>query len=392
MSSTCVDTPRQPDFLIVGTGLTGATIAHELSSAGFSVVVVERRGYVAGNVADYVHPSGVRVQRHGPHYFRTSSYRLWTFVHRFGSFYPYEARVLSRVDGRYENWPLTASCILRRTGCLPSTKLVAEGPDFESAVLSIMPREVFEPFVKEYTEKQWGVSACQLDGTLAARVQVRWDDDTRLTPRAKYQGLPVAGYSALVECMLQSVPVLLNFDYLKNRDFFRPQRMTVFTGPIDEYFGFSLGRLTYRGQARTTTYHPDDDYLQPVAQVNDPQHAAGRHIRTLEWKHLMQPAEAARVRGTVTTRETPFSPTDPDHYEYPFPNEANRSLYCRYRALASEIPQTLICGRLGEYRYYDMDQAIARGLTFAKRIIGTTRGVTADLQTPSANCRLHAWR
>ena len=388
-----LDPPARPDYLVVGTGLTGATIAQQLAAGGWSVVAVDRRAEIGGNVADYMHPSGIRVQTHGPHYFRTSSTRLWQFVQRFSSFFPYEARVLSRVDGIDEHWPVTAACILRRAGYLPP-RMPATGDDFESAVLSIMPRAVYEPFVKEYTEKQWGCSPRELDVALAARVQIRWDDDTRLTPRARHQGLPVAGYSALVKRMLRSIPVVLNFDYLRNRDLFRPRRMTVFTGPIDEYFDFVLGRLHYRGQQRVTTYHPETAQFQPVAQVNEPQHAAGPHIRTIEWKHLMRPVDAARAVGTVVTRETPFSPSDTEHYEYPFPDDSNRLLYERYRALAAELPHTLICGRLGEYRYYDMDQAIARALTLAQRIAGSDARADAlatqlhsSVPAPLPDCR-----
>jgi UDP-galactopyranose mutase len=249
-------------------------------------------------------------------------------------------------------------------------------------MLSTMPREVFEGFVKEYTEKQWGCAARQLDAALARRVEIRWDDDPRLTPNARYQGLPVDGYSALIERMLHTIPVLLNVDYLKNRELFRPRRMTVFTGAIDEYFAFTFGRLHYRAQQRRTWYDPDAERVQPVAQVNEPQHVSGPHIRTIEWKHLMRRRDTAQVRGTVLTRETPYSPTDPDAYEYPFPDEANRSLYDRYRALASTVPETLICGRLGEYRYYDMDQAIGRAMMLAQTILNSA-GQSAPAETRS---------
>jgi UDP-galactopyranose mutase len=379
------DCDDRPDYLVVGTGLTGATIAHQLAGAGFSVVAVERRATLGGNVADFTHPSGIRVQTYGPHYFRTSSDRLWRFVQRFAAFYPYEAKVLSRVDGNYEAWPVSASYIRRRLGYLPAPGLPS-GSDFEAAVLSFMPRAVFDLFVREYTEKQWGCSPSALDASLAARIQIRWDDDPRLTPRARYQGLPVAGYSALVGRMLRSIPVRLNVDYLKNRDLIRPRRMTIFTGPIDEYFDGALGRLHYRGQRRTTIHHPGVAYMQPVGQVNEPQHAAGPHIRTIEWKHLMQPQEVVRVVGTVITRETPFSPDKPEHYEYPFPDERNRALYKRYRALAAQLHDTMICGRLGEYRYYDMDQAIARAIVLSKEILERPRqiGCSTHMEAASA--------
>lgn len=145
--------------------------------------------------------------------------------------------------------------------------------------------------------------------------------------------------------------------------------MLVFTGPIDEFFGFDLGRLAYRGQRRAHDYHPDVDWLQPSHQVNNPDPANGPHVRTIEWKHMMEPPYARRISGTVLTRETPFTPSDPGDYEYPFPDQANRRLYERYRDRARALDSVLICGRLGEYRYYDMDHAIARARLLARRLL-----------------------
>ena len=145
--------------------------------------------------------------------------------------------------------------------------------------------------------------------------------------------------------------------------------MVIFTGPIDEYFGFDLGRLKYRGQRREHLYLRDVDWAQPCVQINNPDPANGPHIRTLEWKHMMPPEEVAQIRGTVLTSETTVTPSDPNDYEYPFPDDANATLSRRYVGRARGIPGLLICGRLGEYRYYDMDQAIARAQLLADRIL-----------------------
>jgi UDP-galactopyranose mutase len=357
------------EYLVVGTGLMGASIARTLADAGHTVLAVERRAHFGGNVHDSLHDSGIRMHDHGPHYFRTGSASLWAFVRRFASFYPYEARILSRIDGELQGWPVTAS-YLRQSGIrVDDVTPQAKPRNFESAMLARMPRAIFERFVKDYTEKQWGVPVHTLDERLAARIPIRYDDDPRLTPRARYQGLPTNGYTAMVSAMLAGIPVELGVDYLVHRDYLRPSALTVFTGPIDEYFCFSLGRLKYRAQRRTTTYHADVDWYQPAGQVNEPQHSGGTRIRTLEWKHMMQPAELARVAGTLITCETPFTPENTDDYEYPFPDKANRALYRRYRELANRSADTLICGRLGEYRYYDMDQAIARARVLAGRIL-----------------------
>lgn len=234
----------------------------------------------------------------------------------------------------------------------------------------MMPRLVYEKFVRGYTEKQWGVAPRTLSAALARRFDVREDDDPRLV-RHKHQGLPEAGYSGLMRGMLDGVPTIIERDYLRERDAFRFRKLLIFTGPIDEFFGFDGGRLKYRGQAREHEYRPDLEWAQPAVQVNNPDSANGPHIRTLEWKHLLPGDDARSVRGTVLTREVTVTPSDPNAYEYPFPDDANARLYREYRRRADALSNVMICGRLGEYRYYDMDQAIGRAMMLAGRILGT---------------------
>jgi UDP-galactopyranose mutase len=357
------------DYLVVGSGLTGAVIARALADAGREVLVVERRPHLGGNVHDHTHPSGVRVHTYGPHYFRTSSDRVWEFATRFAPFHRYEAAVLTEADGRREPWPLGHSTIRRLAGDGWRPEFTGTPANFEEAALSLMPRAVYELFVKEYTEKQWGAPAKTLSAALCKRFTVRRDDDPRLTPQARYQGIPEPGYAGWMRRMLDGVPVRLGFDYLRRRGEIQARRVLIYTGPIDAYFGHDMGRLGYRGQRREHVYLPGVERAQPCGQVNNPRHAGGPHVRTLEWKHLMPPAEAARARGTVLTREVPFSPADPDQFEYPCPDELNAKLYQGYRARAAWLPRVLICGRLGEYRYYDMDQAIARALALSQGVL-----------------------
>jgi len=356
------------DYVVVGAGLTGAVIARALHEAGCDVSVIDRRHHVAGNIHDHRHASGIRIHSYGPHYFRTNDEDLWRYVNRFGRFYRYEAALRSLVDGRHESWPIAGSYIRRTVGADWRPEFTGTPGNFEEAALSLMPRPIYEKFVKGYTEKQWGVPAATLSAGLVKRFDVRDDDEPRLM-RHTHQGIPVEGYTRLVEAMLAGIPLRLGVDYLADRDAFRPRRRLVFTGPIDAFFGFDLGRLAYRGQRRAHAWHPDVEFLQPCGQVNNPDPAAGAHIRTLEWKHMMAPEAAAAIRGTVLTRETPFTPDDPGDYEYPFPDAANAALYARYRARADALPGVLICGRLGEYRYYDMDQAIARARLLARRLL-----------------------
>ncbi len=358
------------DYLVVGSGLTGAVIARTLADAGREVLVVDRRNHVGGNVHDHVHESGIRIHTFGPHYFRTSSDRIWDFATRFASFYKYEAALLSDVDGELAQWPIAGSYIRRRVGEHWEPEFKGKPRNFEEAALAIMPRLVYERFVKEYNEKQWGVPAHTLSAGLCGRFDIRHDDEPRLKPNAKYQGIPETGYAEWTRRILDGIPVLLDFDYLKMRDKVTARKWLVFTGPIDEFFGFDEGTLVYRGQRRLHTYLPDTaGFAQPCGQVNNPTHASGPHIRTMEWKHMMPSDLAGRIRGTVVTTETPFTPSNPAFYEYPFPDETNARLYRAYRKRADCLDRVLICGRLGEYRYYDMDQAIARAMALADRIL-----------------------
>jgi UDP-galactopyranose mutase len=355
------------DYIVIGSGLTGATIARSLVDAGRDVLVLDRRQHVGGNVHDSIHHSGVRIHTYGPHYFRTSSDEVWAWVNRFSRFTPFAAEVQALVDGQHYSWPVTRSTIHQIAGDrLPRYKAVAP-VSLEEAALSMMPEPVYRLFVRDYNEKQWGAPCTSLSPSLCKRFKVAEPGETRLTPDAKYQGLPEDGYSSMMSRMLEGIPTVLGVDYLKARQHIRHDKHLVFTGPIDEFYGFSLGRLRYRGQQRRHQYLPAIESAQPVCQVNNPTHHGGPHIRSIEWRKLMPPDTC--LIGTVVTTETPFTPDSADAFEYPFPSAENEALRAQYIGMARAETQTTICGRLGECRYYDMDHAISRALAISRRIL-----------------------
>lgn len=358
------------DYIIVGSGLTGSVIARMLTDAGCKVTVIEKRPYMGGNLHDQISNTGIPYHTYGPHFFRTDSSEIRDFLKRFSIWYPFEAVIKTFVDGRLENWPISLKYIQREIGSTWDSCFKGHPTNFEEQSLSMMPRLVYEKFVKPYTEKQWGVSADTLETALASRFEVRLDNDPRLSKK-RYQGLPEQGYTELIKNVLNGIEVHLNCDYLKHRPQINAKKLLVFTGAVDAYFDYRFGRLRYRGQKRTVRYLRDTEIHQPYPIVNYPS-SDREFIRVIEWKHFLPTHQAQRCKGTLLSYETPFTPEDPDLFEYPFPGSIDRAIYDRYRQLAYTIPGLLICGRLGEYRYYDMDHSIEKAMVHAKNIISNS--------------------
>jgi UDP-galactopyranose mutase len=341
-------------------------------------VVLERRNQLGGNVHDSVHSSGYRFHTFGPHYFRTSSARIWKFVNRFAAFYPYEARIMAVVDGAFEHWPVTRRYIERHSDgdLAPAEPNPAAPANFEEAILAKMPRVVYGRFVAGYTRKQWDLAPAALSADLAKRVVVREGEDTRLTSH-RHQGLPRDGYTAFMTRMLDGIRCFTGVDYLKARADFVARDRLIYTGAIDEYYGCDHGRLRYRSQRREHVHLPGK-LRYPCAQINFPDMAEPR-IRVIEWAHLLPPGD--RPEGTLLTYETPYTPSGHDDIEYPFPSAADAKLYQTYRRRSESDTGVLFCGRLGEYRYYDMDQVIGRALRIADRLLHG--GEARELPLPS---------
>jgi UDP-galactopyranose mutase len=357
------------DYLVVGSGLTGSTIARILHDHGREVLVLERRHHVGGNVHDSLHSSQIRVHTYGPHYFRCSSKRIWRFVSRFADFYPYRATVKSLVDGQYANWPVHADLFDLFPGWKHSRPAGAP-TNFEDACLAKMPRPVYDVFVGPYTRRQWDQDPRELGPELAGRIRINGADETTLTPGQAYQGLPVQGYCGLMARMVDGIPLSLGVDYLQDPPAYRARKALIFTGPIDEFFGFDAGRLGYRSHRRLHTFLPRSDWFQPCGQVNHPNGATHGPLRTLEWKHLLPGDQQQGIHGTLITREYTFTPEDPNQFEYPVPTARNARLYRHYRRRAQAIPKLVTCGRLAAYRYLDMDKAIGSAMLVAKKLLG----------------------
>lgn len=339
-------------FLIVGSGLTGATIARLLHDQGHPVEVIEARDHVGGNVHDH-EQHGIQVHTYGPHYFRTNNERIWEFVNRFATWWNYAPCLQSEVDGQLYPWPPTEAVIEAFGGWGD----LYSGPirNFEDASLAMMPKTVYGAFVKGYTTKQWGCDPRDLAPELAGRFEVRTTDH-RLKPH-KHQGIPTHGYHDFMQTMLDGIQVHLNTEWDRT---IPANTHLVYTGPLDAYHDYEHGHLAYRSQHREHTWHPDIDQAQPCGQVNNP--GPTPHIRTLEWRHMMPKPPR---HGTITTTETPID----GGYEYPIPDRHNAELATLYRG--TPTPRATICGRLGEHRYMDMDTAIGRAHRITQRLTAT---------------------
>jgi UDP-galactopyranose mutase len=360
---------KHVDYLIVGSGLTGATIARMLHDAGREVLVIDRRQHLGGNVHDQ-EINGLRIHTYGPHYFRTSSSFIWEWVNRFADFQPFEARVLSDIGaGHLVQWPPTLQQVQALChGWQPQQRCI-NPRNLEDAALSMMPRQAYELFIKPYNEKQWGKPPSELSPALCKRFSLRTEGETRLTPGARFQGVPKDGYSAWMAAMLDGIDVYLGIDYQEVRHSIKAKK-TIYTGPIDEFFGFDMGRLQYRGQRRAHRIVDASTHGLPCIQVNNPTYAGGAHIRSIDWRHLLNDQQRSEVKRTIITTETPYSPSDPDCFEYPFPDSANQQLAAAYQQRAKEIgPSVLIAGRLGSFQYMDMDQAIAKALSMRGKVM-----------------------
>lgn len=366
------------EYVVVGAGLTGATVAWCLRNAGREVIVLEQRNHIAGNCYDERHAlSEFRYQPYGPHAFRTDNAELWTWLNEFVPFSKFELHVKSWVAGRAEVWPPSEDYMNSHFGAAWQPAQQGPGRNFEEAALAQMPRKVYDLFVRPYSEKHWGRPASHLWPELVDRFRIGRADN-RISSK-RFQGLPSAGYTTLVEKMLAGIPVRLGVVYRASRD--RPARQKiVYTGPLDDYFGRAFGLLSYRSMRYKHQWFPGSAPLQDVPIWNYPSPNIHK-IRSIDWHYWQTDLETPIRNGTLITTAFAFEAREPIDYAYPIRTASNLRRYKLYRKIADQetaLGRAYFGGRLADYRYLDMDEAILCGLRIAHAILG------ADYRGPDA--------
>lgn len=353
------------DYLVVGAGLAGSTIAERLATQlGASVLVIDKRPHIAGNTHDPLDESGLRYHRYGPHIFHTNAQHVVDYLSAFTQWRPYEHRVLARVDGELVPIPINRTTINRLydldldpAGVAAFLEARAEPlariENSEAAILARVGRELYEKFFRGYTRKQWGLDPAELDPTVCGRIPTRTDDDDRYFTDA-FQAMPANGFTAMVSNMLDHprIEVVLGCDFASILDRASFNHV-IYTGPVDEYFEYKFGHLPYRS-LRFEFETRDVAWVQPVGCVNEPD-AGVPFTRTTEYKHLTGQRHAKTILG----REYPSAEGDP---YYPIPRPDNRELYRKYATLAAAQRHVTFVGRLAQYKYFNMDQVVASAL------------------------------
>jgi UDP-galactopyranose mutase len=357
---------KEYDYLVVGSGLYGAVFARQATDAGKKVLVVDRRPNVGGNV--YTEEiEGINVHKYGAHIFHTNDKRVWDYVNRFAEFNRFTNSPVANYKGEIYSLPFNMYTFNKMWGVVTpeeAQKKIDEQKkeikgvpqNLEEQAISLVGRDIYEKLVKGYTEKQWGRPCTELPPFIIKRLPVRMTYDNNYF-NAAYQGIPVGGYTAMVSQMLEGVEVWTGVYYLENRDVLNSLAdHVVYTGAIDEYFGFSEGALEYRS-VRFETEVLDKPTFQGNAAVNytDSETPWTRIIEHKWFEFGTQPK-------TVISREYSSEWKPGDEPYYPVNNEKNERLYQKYKELASKEENVTFGGRLGEYRYYDMDAVIAAAL------------------------------
>lgn len=361
------------DFIIVGAGLYGAVFARAATDAGKKCLVVERRGHIGGNVYTE-NVEGIQVHRYGAHIFHTNSKKVWDHVRKYCDFSNFVHSPVANFHGMVYNMPFNMNTFSKLWGISTPEEarsiieaqrgVSAHGPEnLEQQAISLVGRDIYEKLVKGYTEKQWGRRCDQLPAFIIKRLPLRFTYDNNYF-NDKYQGIPVGGYTGLIEKLLEGSELITGTDYLKNRVQLRELGHTlIYTGAVDEYFDYALGALEYRS-IRFETEILDTENYQGCAVMNYTD-AETPYTRVIEHRHF----ERCDSPVSVISREYSVEWQPGDEPYYPINDERNNALYEQYLRLAANEENVHFGGRLGEYRYYDMDKTVERALEKAEELI-----------------------
>ena len=381
------------DYLIVGAGLFGSVFAHEAKAAGKRALVIDRRPHIAGNI--YCRDvEGIHVHEYGAHIFHTNNKEVWDYVNRFSEFNRFTNSPVANFRGELYSLPFNMYTFNKMWGVVTPKEAEArieeqrkgyvaqkqaerglapdapfEPENLEEQAISLIGVDIYEKLIKGYTEKQWGRSCTELPSFIIRRLPVRLTFDNNYF-NALYQGIPMGGYTRLAERMLEGIEVRLNTDYLEQKEELDALAdKVIFTGPIDAYYGYRLGTLEYRS-VRFETELLDQPNFQGNAAVNyTDRETPWTRIIEHKWFQFGKDDEGRELPKTVISREFSSEWKPGDEPYYPVNDEKNGALYLQYRELADREDKVIFGGRLGEYKYYDMDAVIASALAMAKKLL-----------------------
>jgi len=355
------------DYLIVGAGFAGSILARQLADNGKRILILDKRSHIAGNAYDYYDKNGILIHKYGPHIFHTNSKEVFDYLSRFTEWRLYQHRVRALVDGRLVPIPINLDTVNMLYGLDLNSEQVAEFfakraekldkiVTSEDIVVSKVGRELYDKFVKGYTKKQWDLDPGELDSSVLARLPIRTSRDDRYFSDT-YQAMPKHGYTAMFENILrhENIKIMLNTDYKEIVEII-PHSHLIYTGTVDSYFDYKLGKLPYRS-LEFSFETVDQEQVQSVATINYPNDYD--FTRSTEMKLLT----GQEHKKTVLCYEVSKAEGDP---YYPIPQPQNAELYKKYKALADREKNVSFAGRLGTYKYYNMDQVVAQALKLAR--------------------------
>ena len=360
------------DYLVVGAGLYGAVFAYEAKKKGKTCLVIDKRDHIAGNIY-CENVSGINVHKYGAHIFHTSDKKIWEYVNQFAEFNNYINSPVARYKNELYNLPFNMNTFSKMWNIATPQEAkdiiasqiadlnITEPKNLEEQALSLVGKDVYEKLIKGYTEKQWGRDCKDLPSFIIKRLPLRFIYDNNYF-NDRYQGIPIGGYTKIVEKMLDGIEVRLNTNYLYNREEFDAMAdKIVYTGMIDQFYDYKLGVLEYRSVRFETEELPMENY-QGNAVVNYTEREVP-YTRIIEHKHF----EFGKQPTTIISREYSSEWKKGDEPYYPVNNDKNNALYQQYKELADKEHKVIFGGRLGGYKYYDMDKVIAAALEMCEK-------------------------